>query len=259
MAALVTGASGGIGEAIARELARRKIDLVLVARSADKLARLAEQLRREFGVKAHAVPADLIAAGAAADVLARATQAAGRIDILINNAGFGDFGAFKDTDLTKIVEMIRLNVEALTELTHRALPDLVAAKGRVLNVASTAAFQPGPLMTVYYATKAYVLSFSEGLAEELAADGVTVTALCPGPTRSGFQDRAGVNTGAALFRMEFMTTEAVAKRGLDGLFQGRRVVIPGFSNWLGTELIRLSPRRLPPKIVKWLHKTTTKH
>jgi uncharacterized protein len=255
MPALITGASGGIGEAIARELARRKIDLVLVARSADKLDQAAESLRREFGVKAHAVAADLTTTGAVADVVTRTNQAAGRIDILVNNAGFGDFGAFKDTDLTKIITMIRLNVEVLTELTHRALPDLLAAKGRVLNIASTAAFQPGPLMTVYYATKAYVLSFSEGLAEEVAAAGVTVTALCPGPTRSGFQERARVNTSARLFRTGFMTTEAVARRGVEGMFRGRRVVIPGFSNWLGAEIIRLSPRRLPPKVVRWLHQS----
>jgi len=252
MTALITGASGGIGEAISRELARRKIDLVLVARSGDKLEQLAADVRRDLGVKAHAIAADLTAPGAAADVLARANQAAGRIDILVNNAGFATFGPFKHSDLKSEIEMIRLNVEVLTELTRRALPDLLAARGRILNVASTAAFQPGPLMAAYYATKAYVLSFSEALAEELASDGVTVTALCPGPTRTGFQSRAGMGR-ERLFTLGLMSADAVATRAVKGLFRGRRVVVPGLSNWLGTQLVRIPPRRLAPKIVRWLH------
>jgi len=252
MNALITGASGGIGEAIARELGRRKIDLVLVARSADKLEQLAASLQRDQGVKAHAIAADLTAPGAAGEVLARANQAAGRIDILVNNAGYATFGPFKTSDMKSEMEMIRLNVEVLTELTRRALPDLLAARGRILNVASTAAFQPGPLMAAYYATKAYVLSFSEALAEELAPDGVTVTALCPGPTRTGFQGRAGIHR-MRLFSLGMMSAEDVARRGVDGLLHGRRVVVPGLSNWLGTQLIRTAPRRLPPKVVKWLH------
>ena len=148
--------------------------------------------------------------------------------------------------------MIRLNVEVLTELSKLALPDLLAAKGKLLNVASTAAFQPGPLMAIYYATKAYVLSFSEALAEELAPEGVTVTALCPGPTVTGFQARADIKD-ARLFSVGAMSASRVAKVGVDGLFAGRRVVVPGMLNWVVSQANRLAPRRLPPKITKWLH------
>jgi short-subunit dehydrogenase len=253
MVSLITGASGGIGEAIARELAKRKFDVALVARSADKLERLAADVRREYGVKAHVIAADLAAPGAAADVLARTRAEAGRLDILVNNAGFGVLGPFLESDLEPQREMIRLNVEVLTELTRRALPDLVAVRGRILNVASTAAFQPGPLMAVYYATKAYVLSFSEALAVELAPSGVVVTALCPGPTLTGFRGRAGMDKSRLFALRRPMSAEAVARRGVEALFKGRRVVIPGFLNWLVAQSVRLAPRRLPPKIAQWLN------
>ena len=162
-------------------------------------------------------------------------------------------GPLQTSDLATDLEMIRLNVEVLTELSKRALPDLIAAKGKILNVASTAAFQPGPLMAIYYATKAYVLSFTEALAEELAPAGVTVTVLCPGVTRTGFQARAGVED-SRLLSFGMMSAESVAKLGVDGLFAGRRVVVPGWLNWIGTQAVRLAPRRLSPKITKWLHK-----
>src|SRR5262245_57726355 len=193
MLTLITGASGGIGEALAREFAARRSDLILVARSADKLETLANELARAHGITAHVVPLDLAQPGAAARV-ADAARAFGRIDVLVNRAGVGTVGPFVSSDLAVERDEIRLNVETLTELTKRVLPDVLAAKGKILNVASTAAFQPGPMMAVYYATKAYVLSFSEALAEELAPAGVTVTALCPGPTRSGFQARADADT-----------------------------------------------------------------
>ena len=252
MNALITGASGGIGEAIVRELAARKIDVILVARSADKLEALASEVRREHGVAAHVIARDLTQPGAAADVVASARGVAGRIDILVNNAGFGTMGPFRASDLQTDLDMIRLNIEVLTELSKLALPDLIAAKGKLLNVASTAAFQPGPLMAIYYATKAYVLSFTEALAEELAPEGVTVTALCPGPTRTGFQARADIKD-ARLFSVGAMSASRVAKVGVDGLFAGRRVVVPGLLNWIVSQANRLAPRRLPPKITKWLH------
>ncbi|HUL71819.1 MAG TPA: SDR family oxidoreductase [Vicinamibacterales bacterium] len=251
MLTVVTGASGGIGEAIARELARRKSDLVLVARSADKLRRLADELARTQGVQTHIVAADLAAPGSAARVVDQ-LRAIGRVDVLVNNAGFATFGPFADTDLATEIDEIRLNVETLTELTKRLLPDLLAAKGKILNVASTAAFQPGPLMAVYYATKAYVLSFSEALWEELRGSGVTVTCLCPGPTRTGFQSRAG-QQGLRLLEVGLMDAGAVAQAGVRGLFRGRRVVVPGAANRVGAWIVRISPTRAVLGVIKWLH------
>ncbi len=251
--ALITGASGGIGEALARELARRKFDVVLAARSADKLTDLAAELEREHSIRATVLVSDLTAPGAVAELVNRVHATVGRLDILVNNAGFALHGAFRDTELAVEIDMIRLNVEVLTELTKRLLPDLVATRGKILNLGSTAAFQPGPMMAVYYATKAYVLSFSEALASELAGSGVTVTCLCPGPTKSGFQARAHLE-GARLVSVGLMSAEAVARRGVDGMLAGRRVVIPGALNWLGAQGTRLAPRRLLTGIVKWLHK-----
>ena len=250
--ALITGASGGIGEALARELARRKYDLVLVARSADRLNQIGAELERQHSIRATVLVSDLTAPGAAADLTNRVRQAVGRLDVLVNNAGFAVYGAFKDTQLAQEIEMIRLNIEVLTELSKRLLPDLLATRGKILNLGSTASFQPGPLMAVYYASKAYVLSFSEALASELSDTGVTVTCLCPGPTKSGFQARAGVG-GMRLLTVPLMSAEAVARKGIDGMLAGRRVVIPGVLNWLGAQGTRIGPRRLLTGIVKWVH------
>jgi uncharacterized protein len=252
MLSLVTGASSGIGEALARELARRKSDLVLVARSADKLTALAEELGRTHGIKASVIAADLTAPGATSRVVAEA-RAVGRIDVLVNNAGFATFGPFAENDLDEEIEEIRLNVEALTDLTKRLLPDILATKGRILNVGSTAAFQPGPMMAVYYATKAYVLSFSEALAYELRPRGVTVTCLCPGPTRTGFQARAH-QEGARLLDLGFMANaDAVARAGVHGLFRGKRVVVPGFANRVGRLGARFSPTAAVLAVISWMH------
>lgn len=253
MLTLITGASGGIGGDLTRELAKRRFDVILVARSTDVLNQLADEVTRAHGVRAHVVTADLAAPGAAEQVATRASEITTQLDALVNNAGYGLFGRFADLDLADQMNMIRVNVEALTETTKRLLPAVIAARGKIMNVASTAAFQPGPLMAAYYATKAYVLSFSEALAEELAPAGVTVTALCPGPTRSGFQSRADVDTSARLFATGFMSSGAVAKRGIEGMLKGRRVVVPGVLNWLGVQSIRVTPRRLVTKVVRWLH------
>ena len=253
MLALVTGASSGIGEAIARDLARRGSDLVLVARSADKLEALAEELRKTHRVTAGVIAADLTAPGAIARVVDE-TRRIGRVDVLVNNAGFATFGPFAEKDLDDEIEEIRLNVEALTDLTKRLLPDLLAAKGKILNLGSTASFQPGPKMAVYYATKAYVLSFSEALWYELRPRGVTVTCLCPGPTRTGFQSRAG-QEGARLLNVGLLSTDAsaVARAGLDALFRGKRVVVPGVMNLVGTWAGRYSPTRSVLAVIDWLH------
>ncbi len=251
MLTLVTGASSGIGEALAREFAARRSDLILTARSADKLAVLASDLARAHGIAAHVIAADLSAPGGAARVFDEARKI-GRVDVLVNNAGFATFGPFTGTDAAAELDEIRLNVEALTDLTKRFLPGIVAARGKILNVASTAAFQPGPLMAVYYATKAYVLSFSRALAFELRPRGVQVTCLCPGPTRTGFQARAG-QQGLRLLDVGLMSPADVARAGIDGLFRGRPVVVPGFLNQVGAWLVRLSPTAAVLHVIHWLH------
>ena len=249
--ALVTGASGGIGEALARELAARGHDLVLVARSVGTLEALAAELAQAHGIIATSIGADLAASGAGR---ALATELRGRgleIDIVVNNAGFADFGEFAHADLTKTMQMVALNVVTLTELTHELLPPMIErGRGRVMNLASTAAFLPGPLMAVYYATKAYVLSFSEGIAEELKGSGVTVTALCPGPTASGFQARAAMEDSKLVKGRKVMDAATVAKMGVDAMEAGKTVAICGFKNKVQAVMPRFLPRALVPPMVK---------
>ena len=192
--ALVTGASSGIGLELARLFAHDGYDLILVARSVEKLDRLGAELSARHGIRARTVGADLGSPDAPGAIAETLKQAAVRIDVLVNNAGYGVHGPFAKTELQTELDLLRVNVVALTHLTKLLLPTMLARRaGRILNVASTAGFQPGPLMAVYSASKAYVLSFSEALAEELAGTGVTVTTLCPGPVLTGFQARAGLD------------------------------------------------------------------
>lgn len=247
--AVVTGASGGIGYEMARSLAASGHSLVLVARNAEKLEALAETANREHGTQTLVVACDLGAHGAA-DALAERLRAAGIVpDILINNAGFGVFGLHAETPLEREQAMIDLNIVALTRLTKLLLPGMLAAKrGRIVNVASTAAFQPGPYMAVYYASKAYVLSYSEALAEEVSGSGVTVTALCPGPTASGFQDAAAMHDSALVKGKRLPSSKDVAEYGLRAMRRGQRVAIHGVVNWCLAQSVRFSPRRA----VTWL-------
>jgi uncharacterized protein len=246
--ALITGASGGIGEALARELAAGGHDLVLVARNEDKLRTLAVELAAKHSISADVVAADLGAAGAG---VALATQLDGRqIDVLVNNAGFGDFGEFHQADPAKISQMVALNVATLTDLTRALLPAMVArGSGKVLNVASTAAFMPGPLMAVYYATKAYVLSFSEAVAYELRKTGVTVTALCPGPVASGFQAGADMGDSKLVKGRTLMTAATCAKIAVKAMNAGKPMVIAGFKNKLLAMSPKFMPRRMVPGVV----------
>jgi short-subunit dehydrogenase len=250
---LITGASSGIGLELAKVFAAHGHALALVARSADTLEGVARQLETRHGIRALAVIADLSAPGAPDQVFDRVTNAGLRVDILVNNAGSGLGGAFAETDLATELRMINLNVTALTHLTKLSLPGMLErGAGRILNVASTAAFAPGPLMAVYYATKAYVLSFSEALAQELSGTGVTVTALCPGPTATGFQSAARID-GARLFRMPWVADAAtVARLGFKGLMRGKRIVIPGVLNKLLPLIVRVSPRRLVTRVSRLL-------
>src|SRR2546428_5424528 len=189
--ALITGASGGIGYELALLFAKDGFDCILVARSQDKLEELAARLESEFRVRTLVLPKDLSKPSAVDEIHEEVTAASMPVDVLVNNAGFPVFGLFRESDLEAELEMLQVNVVALTALTKLLLKPMLARRdGRILNLGSTAAFAPGPLMTVYYASKAYVLSFSEALANELEGTGVSVTCLCPGATRTGFQKRA---------------------------------------------------------------------
>ena len=248
--ALVTGASSGIGYELAKILARKGHDVALVARSRDQLERISTDLRDDFGVHSLVVAEDLADSGSPDRIFARLLDEGFRTDVLVNNAGFGTLGRFVQSDAGAQVEMVQVNVAALTHLTQLFVGPMVSRDhGRILNVASTAAFQPGPYMAVYFATKAYVLSFSEALAEELRGSGVTVTALCPGPTITGFQKRAAMERAPIGGRIVTGDAASVARAGYAGTMKGRRVVIPGAFNRLGSTLPRFLPRSLAPRIV----------
>lgn len=246
--ALVTGASAGIGRELARVLAPDH-DLILTARRADELHALAAELKPQAAC--HVIPSDL-AGPAGPGQLADAITAAGlTVDVLVNNAGFGDHGPFIAADQAKLLRMIQVNVTALTELTGRLLPGMVArGRGKVLNVGSVAGFQPGPLMAVYYATKAYVNSLSEALHSELAGTGVTVTCLAPGPTASEFRAVAGITKGFSV--AQGMTARAVAEMGVAAMKAGRPMVVPGFRNRLMLFGERFLPRTVVTRAVKWM-------
>lgn len=242
--AVVTGASGGIGLEVARELAGRGYAVVLSARSRDKLDALAAELRGTHGVRTLVAPADLGRPGGADALAAAVAQAGIEPRVLVNNAGIGMLGEFAQAELGDIQETVELNVAALTRLTALLLPALLRqAPANVLNVASTAAFQPGPGMAVYFASKAYVLSLGEALDAELAPRGVRVTTLCPGPTHTGFQSRARAE-GSALFQGRVASAAEVARYGVRAMERGRRVAIHGWLNRLLAFGARVSPRRL---------------
>ena len=241
-AAVITGASSGIGLELAKLFAAARYDLMLVARREKALHELAGELARRHGVSAWAVPADL-ATAEGCNMVVREVEARG-VDVgaLVNDAGFGFRGLLVETPLERALEMIDVNVRALTHLTRLLLPGMLARRrGRILNVASTAAFQPGPLMSVYYATKAYVLSFSVALSVELDRTGVTSTALCPGPTRTEFQKVAGVE-GTALAAGALVTdAEKVALLGYRGMMKGKAIVTPGLVN----RMVAIGNRAIP--------------
>ncbi len=256
--ALITGASAGIGRALSRCFAADRHDLVFVARQEQKLKQVAEELHREFQIATKVVVADLAQPEAPRKIFEAVQADSLSIDFLVNNAGFGLGGKFVETKLATELEMIQVNIASLVSLTKLFLPDMLARKsGRILNVASTAAFQPGPLMAVYYATKAFVLSFSEAIANELSGTGVSVTALCPGPTASEFQARAQIQETRLVKSklMGFMSAEAVARVGYQGCLRGKRVVIPGVMNKVGVQSVRISPRRVVTQVARMLQES----
>ena len=241
--ALITGASAGLGVEFARQLSKRGHRLVLVARRKDRLDALAKELGN-----ARAIAIDLSKSGSAAKLLAELATAGEQVEILVNNAGFGLIGRFAELDAKRERQMIDLNVGTLTDLCRAVAPAMVKRKsGGILNVASTAAFQPGPNMAVYFATKAYVLSLTEALHEELKPHGVHVSALCPGPTRTEFGEVAGFG-GNGLFDRVAMESPEVVEAGLDGLDRNRAVVVPGFANKAGAFSTRFAPRSVVRRI-----------
>lgn len=255
---LVTGASSGIGRELARLAAKDRRDVVLVARRRERLEALADELTNRYGVAAEILSADLSLPDSPARVFAQAQERRGPIEVLVNDAGLGAHGLFWKTPLEKELDTIRVNVLALTHLTKLVVPGMIErGRGIVLNMASTAAFQPGPLMAVYYATKAYVLSFTEALAEELDGTGVTATALCPGPTPTEFQEKTGMGD-VPMFRGPLVVDAAtVARAGWEGAKKGKRVVIPGAANRILALGARLSPRKLSTKIARRIQENRT--
>jgi short-subunit dehydrogenase len=239
---LVTGASAGIGRELARLAGKDGHDLVLVARRRDRLEGLAAELTSAHGVEVTVIAVDLSDEAAPANIVERLRAENKRIDCLINNAGFGSCGPFANAVLDREVEMIHLNIRTLVQLTHSFLPEMLARKsGRILNIASVAAFVPGPYMATYYASKAFVLSFTEALSSELAGTGVTITASCPGPTETEFGAVAG-NEKTKLFQNSVADAAQVARHAYRAMKAGKVVAIPGLMNKLIAQSTRIAPR-----------------
>jgi len=256
---LITGASFGIGLEMARLFARDQYRLILVARTADRLAQAAEELKGLGASSALALVQDLSRTGAAEAIFQSLADQNLHLDVLVNNAGFGDYGPYAEAHWPAVESMVQVNITSLLHLTRLFLPGMIARKqGRIVNLASTAAFQPGPFMAVYYASKAFVLSFSEALSEECKGTGVTVTAVCPGPTATEFQARANVlNTGIARHQKSFlkmMDAATVAEIGYRGMLKGKSVVVTGVVNRVGAWSGRHLPRAGVMKAIKWAHK-----
>jgi len=240
--ALITGASAGLGVDFARQLSAKGQRLVLVARRKERLDALATELGN-----ARAVEMDLSEAGAADRLMANVAAHGEHVELLVNNAGFGLTGRFAELDGQRQRQMIDLNCGALVELTHAVLPGMIGRKqGQILNVASTAAFQPGPGMAVYFATKAFVLSFSEALHEEVKKQGVVVSALCPGPTATEFGEVAGFGPSNLLDKVA-ADSPSVVRAGLDGLERGKAIVVPGLMNKATAQANRFFPRSMVRK------------
>ena len=251
--ALITGASSGIGLELAKIFAAKGYNLVLTARSEKKLLELCRDIRADVreDTKITVLPLDLSLPDAPDELFAATEEKGIRVHTLVNNAGYGDFGEFHQADWAKTAGMIALNITALTHLSRLYAPGMVTERsGAILNVASTAAFQPGPLMAVYYATKAYVLSFSQAIANELKDCGVTVTALCPGPTESGFQQGAAMEDSKLVKGKKMPTAQEVAEYGFRAVQKGKTVAVHGMQNYLLAQSTRLMPRKFITNVVR---------
>lgn len=248
---LITGASSGIGMELAHVFAEKDHDLLITARREERLIELKQKLESNYGIAVSVLPLDLAERDAPQALFDFAQQNNLTVDILINNAGVGDFGMFHKSDWDWQERMIDLNMKSLTHLTHLFLPLMTELdRAYIMNVASNAAFQPGPLMSVYYATKHYVLTFSEAIANELQDTGVTVTTLCPGPTKSEFQETASMQKSRLVNLMPLPDSRQVAEYGYNVLMNGKRVAVHGFMNKVFSVAVRLIPKRLVTSIVR---------
>jgi short-subunit dehydrogenase len=258
--ALITGASSGIGYELACIFAEDGYNLVLVDKQKEKLIQIAQEFPQKFGIYVKIIAKDLSKPISREEIFTELQQASIKVDVLVNNAGFGTYGLFHQTDINAELDMIQVNAACVIHLTKLFVKDMVKqGYGRILNVASTAAFQPGPMMAVYFATKAYVLSFSEAIANELEGTGVTVTVLCPGPTATGFQQAAAMEEAKIASSGRMMDTRTVAEIGYRGLMAKKTVVIPGIRNKILAQSIRFSPsRKLVAKIVRDMHEAKNK-
>lgn len=253
---LITGASSGIGRDLAEIFAAAGFNLILTARDHARLRDLARKLESEYQIEAHVIVADLASPDGPHQIFSEITRLGLPVHNLINNAGFGAYGEFSDLPLEEDLGMIQVNITALTHLTKLTMPQMIQrGSGRIMNVASTAAFQPGPLMSVYYATKAYVLSFSEGIANELKPHGITVTCLCPGATGTAFAARANMEK-SRLFKLNKGSSKKVALAGYKGMLKGKTLIIPGLVNKTLAQSVRFSPRKLVAKVTRSLQERT---
>lgn len=256
---IVTGGSDGIGRAIARRFAGRQHGLLLVARGEDRLAAAAAELRADFGADVHILPLDITSPDAAAEIDAALARAGGYAHILVNNAGIGLSGAFADQTRADVERLLDLNIKALTVLTHHVLPGMRQRHaGGVINLASLGGYTPGPWQAVYYASKAYVLSFSEAIAAEVAADGVRVCAVAPGPVDTLFHERMGAETAWYRRLVPPLAPATVARWTDRGFTLGLRVIVPGLINMLMSLALQLVPHRILVPIVGWLLRPGTR-
>lgn len=253
---LITGASSGIGKELAKLFAEDNCNLVLVARRVDILDELAAELTEKYGVKANVFGVDLTQPTEIANLCTELKKHKLQVDVLVNNAGFGASGRFAEIDFQTQVDQINVNIAALTELTYRLVPAMVKRKsGAIVNMASVAAFSPGPYMAVYYATKAYVLSLSSALANELGDSGIQVTCVCPGPTKTGFGERAQVTKGGIFNTPFVMDVEPVARQAYEGFKAGEDLVVIGVQNKILALASRITPFKLSAYVTrKFNHK-----